>query len=419
VRRPDLASVARFADLAQPAGPAWLADRRAEAWSAVASGGFPGTKDEAWKYTPARRILREEVAVDAPSTTAASDGWAVEGAVRLVFVDGQYAPALSDTSALPAGLTLRPLSEADPGDALASVVHADAGDFASLNLAFLTDGAYLHAGAGVQAGPVHLVHIATASTTRRLIAVRHVVVADAGSQLEVIEHWAGTGAHLCTAVTEVRAAADASVVHIKLQEVDAEAHHVHRIGVHQGARSTVHSLSFALGAAISRTEIRCLLAEPGAECTLDGLYLARGAQHVDTHTHIDHAVPDCTSHELYKGILAGRARGVFTGAVLMRPQAQRSDTDQANHSLLLSDDAIANTRPQLEIHADDVKAAHGATVGRLDADAQFYLQQRGLSGQEARGLLTWAFAGEIVDKVPARCRATVEDRVRRWLEGVV
>lgn len=397
--RREHGAVDRFAALPQPSVLPWLASARDAAWTALRTHGFPGTGDEAWKYTSARRVLRLDVGRTPPAAAVPDD---LPEGPRLVFVDGVVSAPLSEPGAHARALSDGEAPSGEVGDG-----------FSALNLAFVTDGAVVDVPAGVDAGVLHLVHHGTGG---RLQALRHHVRVGRGAKLVLVTHWTGAGADLTTAVTHL--VVDGDLALVDLQEAHEGAMQVHRITAEVGAAGALHSTAVSLGAAIARTEIHATLAESGASATLDGLYLGRGTQHADHHTHVDHAVPDCTSRQRYKGILADKARGVFTGSVLMRRDAQRSDSEQVNHSLLLSDDAVANTRPQLEIHADDVKAAHGATVGRLDAESQFYLQQRGLTAHQARSLLTWAFAGEIVGAVPEAARSRVEARVRAWLEEV-
>jgi Fe-S cluster assembly protein SufD len=398
VRQRDLRSVERFAALPRPAALPWLSEARESAWAALRTHGFPGSKDEAWKYTPARKILRLDVGRSPPGEVELS----VPSEPRLVFVDGEVSGALSAP-----GLHARALSKG-------AAPYGSVGDgFEALNLAFVTDGAVVDVPDGVDGGVLHLVHHGTGG---RLQAVRHRVRVGAGARLVLMIHWTGGGPDLTTAVTNLEVEGQLELV--ELQDASADAMQVHRIIAEVGAAGVLRSTAVSVGALVARTHISAALAVPGASASLDGLYLGRGSQQTDQYTHIDHVVSDCTSRERYKGILTDRARGAFTGSVAMQRDAQRSDSEQANHSLLLSDDAVVYTRPQLEIHADDVKAAHGATVGRLDAESTFYLQQRGLTVQQARSLLTWAFVGEIVDDVPAAVRPIVAARVRAWLEGV-
>jgi Fe-S cluster assembly protein SufD len=220
----------------------------------------------------------------------------------------------------------------------------------------------------------------------------------------------GQGTYFTNAVTEVVVANNATLDHYKVQREDRQAFHVHTLQVLQGPGSNFSNHALTFGGSLVRNEINAVLKAEGCHCTLNGLYLAGGRQHVDNHTVIDHALPHCESHELYKGILDGHARGVFNGKIFVRQDAQKTDAKQTNQTLLLSPDATINTKPQLEIFADDVKCTHGATVGQLDADAVFYLRSRGLSLEAARSLLTFAFANDIISRVPVGpLRAQLEE----------
>ena len=243
----------------------------------------------------------------------------------------------------------------------------------------------------------------------------------AGSQATVIETWAGLSdeVYFTNAVTEVVLGDNAQLDHYKLQEEGARAFHIALTQVQHGRDSRFNSHSVALGAALARNDVRALFAREGSECTLNGLYMATGKKHLDNRTLIDHQSPRCTSRELYKGVLDGQSRGVFSGRVLVRHDAQKTDASQTNKNLLLSDEAVVDTKPQLEIFADDVKCAHGAAVGQLDEDALFYLRSRGIGQEAAKSLLTYAFASEMVNLIPlaplrARVRELVTSRLPEW-----
>jgi Fe-S cluster assembly protein SufD len=250
--------------------------------------------------------------------------------------------------------------------------------------------------------PVHLLFLSTAATGAASMAhVRTLVRAGRGSQCSIVQTWAGADGspYLTTAMTEVRLEPGAVVDHYRLQQEGRAAFHVSSLHARQdrGSRFTDHAV--LLGAALSRNDATVRLAGQGAECTLDGLFLARGQQHVDAHTVIDHAQPHCTSRELYNGVLDGKARGVFHGRIVVRKDAQKTSAHQANHNLLLSRESLVNSTPALEIHADDVKCKHGSTTGQLDPQSLFYLRSRGIAEAEARAMLVYAFAGEVIGRV--------------------
>jgi Fe-S cluster assembly protein SufD len=321
----------------------------------------------------------------------------------LVFIDGRFAPALSAIGGLPGGAQIGSLADAlkrSPEAVEAAFGKASDGETPeAFNAAFATDGAWIRLARGVAIEqPIHLVFIGAAATDRHL---RNLIIVDAGAQATIVEHYpaGAAGSTLTTAVTRVLGAQDSQVVHLKLQEEAAEAIHLATIAAVQ-ARGMVfasHSLSF--GARLARNDIRTRLDGEGAEALLNGLYHADGRRHVDHHTRIDHARPQGTSREFYRGLLDGNARGVFTGRILVAQDAQRTDAMQRCDNLLLSKLAEADARPELEIYADDVKCAHGATVGQIDDDALFYLRSRGLDAAHARQLLTYAFAAEVLERI--------------------
>jgi Fe-S cluster assembly protein SufD len=269
--------------------------------------------------------------------------------------------------------------------------------------------------------PIHLLFISTGQRKPTLSQPRNLIVLGVGSQATLVETYAGLSdeVYFTNAVTEVVLGDGARLDHYKLQEESARALHIALTQVHHGRDSRFTSHSVALGAELARNEVRALLASEGSECTLNGLYMATGKQHLDNRTLIDHQSPRCTSRELYKGVLDGQSRGVFSGRVLVRHDAQTTDASQTNKNLLLSDEALVDTKPQLEIFADDVKCAHGAAVGQLDEDALFYLRSRGIGQESAKSLLTYAFASEMVNLIPlaplrARVRELVTSRLPEW-----
>jgi Fe-S cluster assembly protein SufD len=338
------------------------------------------------------------------------------GAVQLVFVNGRFVPELSSLAGLPEGVKVTSLARAlrerpaavEPH--LARYIRHEEQPFIALNTAFLWDGAFLSVGRGVVLErPVHLVCVSVPAGEPIMSFPRALIVAEPGSRLTLVQSFLGVeeDAYLSDSVTEVVVGERAAVDHYKLVLESAAGFHVGALQVALGPRSKFMSHFLTLGGGWVRNEARAVLGGEGGECTLNGLYLAEGRQHVDNHTVIDHAQPNCASHELYKGILDGQAHGVFNGKIFVRPDAQKTDAKQTNQTLLLSDEATIDTKPQLEIFADDVKCTHGATVGQLDADSIFYLQSRGIGRDAARALLTYAFANDIVQRIqvePVRSR---------------
>jgi Fe-S cluster assembly protein SufD len=292
--------------------------------------------------------------------------------------------------------------------------------FVALNMAFLDDGACIQVAAGaVVQQPIHVVFLAQNGSRSMMAHPRVLVVLGANSQASIVETYAGPpGARYFTnTVTEIVLGENAVLDHYKLQYESDEAFHVGAIHVRAERSASCTSHSVSIGGALVRNDVVAVLDGEGVECTLNGLYVADAHRLVDHHTTIDHARPHCGSREVYKGILAGHARGVFNGKIIVRPDAQKTDAKQTNRALLLSEDAVINTKPQLEIFANDVKCTHGAAVGQLDDEALFYLRSRGLSDREGRRLLIHAFAADVLNRLPlAAVRSGVEDRLRQQLE---
>lgn len=386
----------------------WLREARAEAIGRFAQQGFPTLRDEDWKYTNVVAIESGRFNVlPSPNTELLAplvDAHALPVSHLLVFVNGRLEPGLCRPGRLPPGVVLSSLAlhleqaADDLEDQLAIFPPASA--FADLNLAFMADGAYLRLapGASVKA-PIHLLFIASEATLA--IQSRNLVIAGEGSSAAIVEHHVALdeSSYFTNAVSDIVLGPGASIEHHKLQQESAKAFHIATVNVTQAPNSRFVSGSFALGGRLARTGITVSLQGEGAACTLDGLYVTDGRQHIDHHTRIDHRQPRCTSRELYKGVLNGASRAVFSGRVVVHPDAQGSDAMQTNHNLLLSESAEIDTKPQLEIWADDVKCSHGATVGQLDEDQVFYLRSRGIAEMAARALLTRAFAMEVVDRV--------------------
>jgi Fe-S cluster assembly protein SufD len=266
---------------------------------------------------------------------------------------------------------------------------------------------------------VHIVHVAVPGAVPASTHPRTLVVAASGSRVTIVESFVAltAGRYLTNAVTEIVALPDAEVTHVKIQAEGPEGWHVAAVAGHQarGARFVSHNVS--MGAALARNDIGSRLDGPGASCHLYGFYLVDGEQHVDNHTWLDHAMPNCPSWEMYKGLLAGRSRAVFNGRIIVRRDAQKTDAKQSNKNLILGDEAIVSTRPQLEIFANDVKCTHGATIGRLDDESLFYLRTRGIGKDEARNVLIRAFADDVLDKIPVSpVRAAIVDGLHRRLD---
>jgi Fe-S cluster assembly protein SufD len=393
--------------------PAWLVARRQEAFDRFAAAGFPTTRQEDWKYTSVAPIARQPYhLVDAAGTMSAAAiapfSFGERGWSQLVFVDGHFAPALSSLAGLPDGVRVASLAEALAADGALVEEHlgrhADdaASGFTALNTALLHDGALVHVPAGkIVDAPIHLLFVSTARDPLAATHPRVLVVLGRASAATVVESYVALGdaPYLTNAVSELVLGEGASLAHYKVLRESLAAYHIGTTEVYQPRDSVFTSFSIALGARLARNGLNVLLDAEGADCTLNGLYLVDGDRHVDNHTAVDHAKPHGTSRELYKGILDGKARGVFNGKVVVRPNAQKTDAQQTNRNILLSEDATIDTKPQLEIFADDVRCAHGAAVGQLDPQAVFYLRSRGLGPEAARRLLTYGFASEITTQI--------------------
>ena len=396
-------------------GSASLGTSRERAFEKFLAQGFPSTRDEEWKFTNVAPITATTFARASAASPELSviEPFLFRGAgAEIVVVNGRFSRALSSLDALPAGLTVRASAADTSGHEkrLVTAGHgqrgagpaAPVGPFVNLNNAFFEDFVHIDVAARtIVERPLHVLMVTIADGSPSLVAPRLVVHAGEGAQVSIVESYASIGsvATLTTAVTEVHLDAGAIVDHVKMQRETASAFHMATLAVWLDRASTFSSQALTFGGRIARNDITATLDGEGAECTLDGLYVTDGDALVDTHTTIDHARPHCPSHELYKGILAGKARAVFNGKIIVRPDAQKTDAKQTNKALLLTDDAQVNTKPQLEIFADDVKCTHGAAIGQLDEDAMFYMQARGISWLDARNLLIHAFAGEVLDRV--------------------
>ena len=392
--------------------PAFLAAPQSREWAfrRFLDRGFPTTHDEEWKFTSVGPIAETTwVRADAARPTPTDiDRFRLEGAPSLVIVNGRYAEALS-TLKLPEGVTVD-VSREHQGSTAQSA-------FGDLNGAFYEDVVRIDVASKAEVDtPVHVLVIAVGGERAALVAPRIVIAVGERAQCAIVEEYVslGPGVTLTTAVTDLVVGPGAVVQHVKIQRESATSFHLASQQAELQRSSTLASRALTFGGRIARNDIGAALRGEGAECTLNGLYVAAGHRLVDTHTTIDHAMPHCPSHEVYKGILAGRARAVFNGKIIVRPQAQKTDAKQTNKALLLSDDAQVNTKPQLEIFADDVKCTHGAAIGQLDEDAFFYLRARGVAEADARHMLIEAFAGEILDGITVD---SARERGRALLES--
>ena len=395
-----------------------LAALRERARARFESLGFPTTRDEEWRQTPVAPIAKAAFEDGPSSPILASDvqatGLFPGAGARVVLVDGRLDRERTDLTAL-RGVEIRPVAEAPEG-LLGSVAPWEDRAFAAWNTSAFVDGVFVDVAPGVRVEtPIDVVHVATSGSRPRVAHSRVAIRLGAGAEADVIETFLsfGEGETLTNAVTEIELAENAKLDHQKIQAESAHAWHVATLHARQARDSRFHSHNVSFGAAIVRNDIGSELGGENAECHLYGLTLADGRQLVDNHTSLDHAKPHCPSWEMYKAILAGQARSVFNGRILVRQDAQKTDAKQSNRNLILSRDALAFTRPQLEIYANDVKCTHGATIGRLDEEQLFYLRSRGIRRAEAHELLIHAFAAEVLGKID---RADVRDRIVAKME---
>jgi len=423
-----------FARNGASGAPEWLREIREGAIGRFAELGFPTMKQEEWRFTSVAPIADQRfILAHAPRSPlpAPSDieRLCVGAGPRVVFVDGRHAPTLSTPADLAGGVWAGSLAAAFRTDAgraelarahLARHARWRESAFAALNTAFLADGAFVHVPANVTLErPLEVVFLSTGRAGSDGPIVSHprgLIVVERGARASVVETYAALsdGVYWTNTVTEV----------VVGEGAWAELYRVQQEGPHGLQVATTHSRQerdsylglhvVTLGAALARHDINAVLDGPGAELILNGLYLLGGAQHADHHTVIDHAQPHCASHEFFNGVLAERAHGVFNGRIIVRPGAQRTDSKQTNNNLLLSTEARADSQPQLEIYADDVKCTHGSTVGPIDQMQLYYLRSRGLSPEAARSILTYGFGAEILDRMR---HADVRDRLDRLVRA--
>jgi Fe-S cluster assembly protein SufD len=422
ILKEESAYSAPFRELQAKSGatvPSWVERLRDDAFTRFEELGFPKTNQEEWKYTNVVPIAKTKFELahddsgDAPALDAAQlQAFTYKEAQlsRLVFVNGFYRSELSSIEALPEGVAALDITDALKEKKYTEIVReqlartADFNEnaFTALNTAFLAGGAFILIPEGVQVEtPLHLLFLADAARGATASFPRVLIVAERGSTATVIESYAGVreDVYFTNAVVEISLAEGARLNHYKVQRESTAAFHVATTQAALSRNSSFNSTTVTLGARLSRHDINVMLNEESAECWVDGLYIVGTNQHTDTHSLIDHRRPHCTSHQLYKGILDGKSRAVFNGKVFVRQDAQQTDAMQTNRNLLLSNEARVDTKPQLEIFADDVKCAHGATVGQLEDEELFYLASRGLNTDIARNLLTYGFAEEVIEKI--------------------
>src|SRR5579883_222419 len=395
--------------------PSWLYPLRKAGMARFAELGFPTLQDEDWRFTNVGALVKlpfkpvlEPVVEGVPRDLVSSLTFTQLPGALLVFVNGHFAPGLSKQLPNTPGVTVKNLAAALSEETaliekhLGRYAQDPTNSFASLNNAFFQDGGFIHLQRGARVEhPIHLFFVTTRTEPGTTTNPRTLVVAERGSKATVIESYVSVadGEYFTNTATELVLEEGAVLEHCKFQDESLSAFHIAAIHAQLGRNSNLIAHSIATGARLSRNNIRTHLGAEGVECVLNGLYLTRDDQLADHHMIVEHAQPHCNSHEYYNGILDGRSKGVFHGRILVRQPAQKTDAKQTNKNLLLSDEAAADTKPQLEIYADDVKCTHGATIGQLNDESIFYLRARGIGAERARRMLIHAFAGEIIERI--------------------
>ena len=414
-------------------GSDWLRRLRQQAFARFWELGFPTTHDEDWRFTNVAPIARTEFQPAGYPTSVTAEAlppYRLPGmAGQLVFVNGRYTPELSETGSFPSDLTAGSLAigleknGAQLEQHLARYEDYRNDAFTALNTAFLEDGACILIPRGaVLEQPVHILYVTTAGAKPRVVHPRNLILVGEQAQVTVIEDYVSLGESATPSFANVVSeliAGDGSVVeHYMIEREDPKAYNVSSLHIRQGRASNVASHSVLLGGALVRNNVHPVLAGEGAECLLNGLFVGSGTQHLDNYMKVEHQAPHSGSRQFYNGILESHAHGVFHGRIIVHPGAQKTDAKQTNRNLLLSDDAQIDTKPQLEIYADDVKCTHGATIGQIDEGALFYLRSRGLPETEARALLLYAFANESLDRMRAvTVREWLSRTLTEWLPG--
>jgi Fe-S cluster assembly protein SufD len=424
-----------FSGLKTSAANPWLRKLREDAFARFAETGFPTIRDEDWRFTNLSaiaqtpfRLVRELHHLPSQSDLAP---YRMEGAAcQLVFIDGRFVSELSSVGILPGGVTVANLASEIVRRPAAVEAHlgryldVQRDPFSALNTAFIEDGAYVHIPKSVVLeGPVHLLFVSMGHDLPSVSHPRNLIVAEENSQATIVEDYISFGSSadkaLCNTATELVAGDRAVISHYMIEREQGQAFNVSTLRIQQGRAADVSSHSVLIGGALVRNNVHPVLAGEGSECLINGLFIGSGRQHLDNYMLVEHASPHCGSRQFYNGILDGHAHGVFHGRIIVHKDAQKTDAKQTNRNLLLSDTAQIDTKPQLEIYADDVKCTHGATIGQIEENALFYLRSRGIDETSARRLLLMAFAGECFDRMKeGPARAHVENLVRQDLRRI-
>jgi Fe-S cluster assembly protein SufD len=415
--------------------PAWLHALRERGFARFCEAGFPTTRNEDWRFTNVNAMAQTpfQLARDARRSGAVYgetlEACRIPGAAcQLVFVNGRFAPKLSELGNLPPGVRAGSLAEAIAQEGasleahLGRYVNMDRDAFCALNTAFIEDGAYVYLPRRtVLEAPICFLFISIPSDEPEMSNPRNLIVAEDATEASIVEDYVslGSGVFFSNVVTELVAGEDAVISHYLIERDDRQAYNVSTLRTQQARSANVSSHSVLLGGGLVRNNVHPVLAGEGGECLINGLFIGNGRQHMDNYMLVEHASPHCSSRQFYNGILDGHSHGVFHGRIIVHKDAQKTDAKQTNRNLLLSDDAQIDTKPQLEIYADDVKCTHGATIGQVDENALFYLRSRGIEETSARELLLLAFANECLDRMKCQpVREYLRDLVQGWLPGI-
>src|SRR5690348_12064939 len=414
--------------------PAWLGALRERGFARFCEVGFPTTRNEDWRFTNVNAIAQTpfQRARDARHSGAiygdTLDACRIPGAAcQLVFVNGRFAPDLSELGSLPEGVRVGSLAQAIAQDGalleahLGRYLNIERDAFAALNTAFIEDGAYVHLPRRtVLEAPIYFLFISIPTQHPEMTNPRNLIVAEDATEASIVEDYVslGSGISFSNAVTELVAGEGAVLSHYLLEREDRQAFNVSTLRTQQARSTNLSSHSVLLGGGLVRNNVHPVLAGEGGECLINGLFIGNGSQHMDNYMLVEHASPHCSSRQFYNGILDGHSHGVFHGRIIVHKDAQKTDAKQTNRNLLLSDDTQIDTKPQLEIYADDVKCTHGATIGQVEENALFYMRSRGIEEAAARAILLLAFANECLDRMKCTpVREYLQELVQGWLPG--
>ena len=407
----------------------WFSKQRQSAFDIFQESGFPNTRVEDWKYTDVKPIAKNTFSNITESNMASDNNEIDEilikdlDCVNLVFINGAYSEKYSDIKNISNKIVIKSMADALINDEsllkkhLTKHINQELNSFTALNTAFIQDGAYINISANTNIDkPINITYISRDSNHPFATHPRNLIVMGENSNATVIENYVGSGKvnYFTNSVTETVLLQGAVLKHYKIQQEGSSAFHIASLNTSQSKDSRFESHLVSIGGALVRNNINASLNEEGAEIIMNGLYMTEDVQHVDNHTRVDHLKPHTQSHQNYRGVLNGKSRGVFNGKVVVHPQAQKIEAYQNNANLLLSDDAEIDTKPELEIYADDVKCTHGATVGQLDDDMLFYLRSRAVDEKTARSLLTYAFADEVISEINLK---EIQNKLERLIIG--